>query len=143
MSKRFSKFVISSATLGGLAAVLLSAAGPAEAKRMSCIAKYRACNQRCAASAGANGDWVPCIQRTCNRQYDNCAEGGGGRAGLVAPTRPGPVVSGPQSPRGPVNPGPFPPGGMRQNGGIFPGGMRHNGGFVPTGSIFRSAHGRR
>ena len=32
MSKRFSKSIISGATLAGLAAVLLSAAGPAEAK---------------------------------------------------------------------------------------------------------------
>jgi hypothetical protein len=45
----------------------------ASAAKMSCIQKYRLCNQRCAGAAGAKGDWTACINRTCNRQYDNCA----------------------------------------------------------------------
>jgi len=49
-----------------------SFAGVAEAAKMSCIQKYRLCNQRCAGAAG-RGDWTACINRTCNRQYDNCA----------------------------------------------------------------------
>ncbi|MBI5320266.1 hypothetical protein [Bradyrhizobium sp.] len=52
---------------------LLSFAETADAAKMSCIQKYRLCNQRCAGAAGAKGDWTACINRTCNRQYDNCA----------------------------------------------------------------------
>jgi hypothetical protein len=51
---------------------LLSFAETADAAKMSCIQKYRLCNQRCAGAAG-RGDWTACINRTCNRQYDNCA----------------------------------------------------------------------
>jgi len=70
MNTFFSKSIMSGVTLGGLAVALLAGAGPAEARPMSCLAKYQGCNQRCAAAAGSQGDWVPCIQRTCNRQYD-------------------------------------------------------------------------
>ena len=52
---------------------LLSFAETADAMKMSCIQRYRLCNQRCAAAAGAKGDWTACINLTCNRQYDNCA----------------------------------------------------------------------
>ena len=45
----------------------------ASAAKMSCIQKYRLCNQRCAGRTSGNGSWLPCIERTCNRQYDNCA----------------------------------------------------------------------
>jgi len=51
---------------------LLSFAETADAAKMSCIQKYRLCNQRCAGAAGRR-DWTACINRTCNRQYDNCA----------------------------------------------------------------------
>ena len=50
----------------------LGLAETAEAAKMSCIQKYRLCNQRCAGRSG-QGDWTACINRTCNRQYDNCA----------------------------------------------------------------------
>jgi hypothetical protein len=157
MNTFFSKSIMSGVTLGGLAVALLAGAGPAEARPMSCLAKYQGCNQRCAAAAGSQGDWVPCIQRTCNRQYDNCvgAGGRGGRRGFVANLQqPGPVASGPQSPRRPGNSGPFVPGGRNPTGGIVPdgrnptggivpGGMGRNGGFGSGGAIFRSAWGRR
>jgi len=153
MNTVFSKFILSSATLGGLAA-LLAGADPAEARSMSCHARYQGCESRC---ARAYSDYIPCINRTCNRQYDNCVAGGGraGRRGLVAnPTQPGPVASGPQSPRRPGNSGPFVPSGRNPTGGIVPegrnptggivpGGMGRNGGFGSGGAIFRSAWGRR
>jgi hypothetical protein len=76
MTTFFSTSILSGIALAGaLTASLLAGAEPAEAKRMSCIQKYRACNQRCAASVGAHGSWVPCITRTCNRHYDNCVGG--------------------------------------------------------------------
>ncbi len=50
----------------------LTFAETASAAKMSCIQKYRLCNQRCAGRSG-QGDWTACINRTCNRQYDNCA----------------------------------------------------------------------
>jgi len=60
--------------IGALAAgSLLSFAETADAAKMSCIQKYRLCNQRCAGAGGGRGDWTSCIARTCNRQYDNCA----------------------------------------------------------------------
>ena len=89
-----------------------------------------------------------CIQRTCNRQHPGCGPdsiGRGRRFGLVAnPTQPGPVASGPQSPRSPVNQGPFPPGGAQpKNGGIVSGGMPKNGGIVPSGPVRMFSQGRR
>ena len=51
----------------------LTSAETASAAKMSCIQKYRLCNQRCAGRTSGNGSWLPCIERTCNRQYDNCA----------------------------------------------------------------------
>jgi hypothetical protein len=46
-------------------------AGPAHAKKMTCSQKYHGCQVRCFRSAG-DGPVGPCIQRTCDRQYDNC-----------------------------------------------------------------------
>jgi len=60
--------------IAGLAAgSFLTSAETADAAKMSCIQKYRLCNQRCAGRTGGQGDWTACINRTCNRQYDNCA----------------------------------------------------------------------
>jgi hypothetical protein len=146
MSKFFSISVLPSIALAGLAGAFLSAAEPAEARSISCSAKYQGCNRRCAAAAGSQGDWLPCIERTCNRQYDNCvaAGGRGPRRGLMATLKPGPVASGPQTPRGPVNQGPFPLGGVQpKNGGIVPGGMKQNGGIVPSGPVRMSSQGKR
>jgi hypothetical protein len=51
----------------------LTSAETASAAKMSCIQKYRLCNQRCAGRTAGQGSWTSCIERTCNRQYDNCA----------------------------------------------------------------------
>jgi hypothetical protein len=142
MTKFFSSSLVPTVALAGLAGAFLTAAEPAEARQRSCRAKYNGCSQRCAAAAGGQGDWIPGIQRTCERQYQNCAGAGGrerrpGRLGFVAnPQQPGPIASGPQSPRSPVNQGPFPPGGVQpKNGGIVSGGMPKNGGIVPSGPV--------
>ena len=117
MSKRFSKSIISGATLGSLAVVLLSATGPAEAKPNSCLRRYHACTNRC---VGNNYDAYPCINRTCNRQYDNCMGAGGG-ARLVAPIRSGGFALGPQTPfEGGGRRWPFGIDGARQTGGSGP-----------------------
>ncbi len=71
MTKSYLK---SALLIAGLAAAsFLSFGETAEAAKMSCVQKYRLCNQRCAGAAGGRGDWTSCINRTCNRQYDNCA----------------------------------------------------------------------
>jgi hypothetical protein len=119
MNKSLSR-TISSLALAGLAGAFVSIAEPAEARKTQCQIKYTSCNNRC---VGAYNDPIPCIHRTCDRQYDNCAAaedkgggkgGKGGRAGFGANTKQsGPVASGPYSPRGPMSPGPFAPGGMK------------------------------
>ena len=128
MSTFLAKFAVSGAALGGLAVMLLSGADPAEARPKSCLETYRGCTNRC---VGRYDDAIPCIQRTCDKQYRNC-EAVGRRAGLAAATRPGVVAPIPQSPR-------------KDSGRpwSYGGSAKQNGGFVPTGSIFRSAHGRR
>jgi hypothetical protein len=130
MSNYLSKSILSGLALAGLGVALLAGAGPAEARKTACQVKYSACNSRC---MGAYNDPFPCIQRTCDRQYDNCAAaegvggggkgGKGGRAGLVGSSQPN------FSPRT-TNPGPLPQGGVKptQNGGIVTGGVRPNGG---------------
>lgn len=159
MNMFFSKHITSGVAVACLAGAFLAAAGPADARPMSCTAKFNGCSQRCAAAAGGQGDWMPCIQRTCNRQYDNCSGGGrAGRRGFVANLKqPGPIASGPQTPRepnktGPFNPGnqgpfgrtgPFVPGGMKPNGGIVSGSMPKNGGIVLSGPTRMSSQGRR
>jgi hypothetical protein len=103
------KSIISTFALASLASVaLLQATAPAAAARKSCLQKAQSCEQRC---AGRYSDWVPCISRTCNPQYDNCVAGGR-RAGLVAtPVQPGggaaagtksPKTDGKPAPKGPV-----------------------------------------
>lgn len=72
MSPFLRKSILSATALIGLAGGFLAFAEPADAAKNTCLQRYRACNQRCAANAGRGGDWVPCINRTCNRQYDNC-----------------------------------------------------------------------
>ncbi len=135
MSKRFSKSIISSVALSGLASIVLTE--PAAARMTSCQIKHSYCTERCIMNYNG-GSIGACIQRTCNHQHPGCGpeslggrgggKVGGRRTGLIAP---GGFASGPQTPIGPVNPGPFPPGGMRQSGG-----------FVPGGWMFRSAFGR-
>ena len=64
------KYIISTAVLGSLAsATLLYSPVPAEAKKMTCQQKAKACERRCAA---ANKDFIACINRTCDRQYGTC-----------------------------------------------------------------------
>lgn len=71
MNKSYWKSLLLIAALA--AGSFLSFAETADAAKMSCIQRYRLCNQRCAGAAGGKGDWTACINRTCNRQYDNCA----------------------------------------------------------------------
>lgn len=81
MIKVFSKLVVSSLTLTGMTVALLTAAAPAQAAKQTCLQKYRACNQRCF----RYGDPVPCIQRTCERQMDNCLGADAGGNDLIVP----------------------------------------------------------
>ncbi len=131
MNPFFSKSIMSGIALAGLAGAFLSTATPAEAKKTQCQVKYSACNSRC---FKVNDNPFPCIQRTCDRQYDNCAAaegigggkgGKGGRAGLVAPVQQsGSVMSGPQTPLDATKIGPLIRSGMtpKENGGIVPSG---------------------
>ena len=66
--------------LGLIGAVL--ATHPAAAAKQSCQQRYLSCQQRC---FKRNADPVPCINRTCNRQFDNCSAGTG-KAGFVVRT---------------------------------------------------------
>jgi hypothetical protein len=92
MSKFFSKSIIPTVALAGLAGAFLVRVDPAEAKPMSCAARAQSCEQRCARNYS---DFHICIYRTCTRQYNNCMGAGGGRRGLVANIRqPGPMASG-------------------------------------------------
>jgi hypothetical protein len=75
MKKFLPKSILSATALIGLAGSFLAFAEPAAAAKNTCLQRYNACNQRCAGAAGRDGDWMPCIQRTCNRQYDNCVGG--------------------------------------------------------------------
>src|SRR5919202_3781329 len=68
MSTFLAKFAVSGAALGGLAVMLLSGADPAEARPKSCLETYRGCTNRC---VGRYDDAIPCIQRTCDKQYRN------------------------------------------------------------------------
>ena len=64
------KLTLSAVALAGLASLaLLSAATPAAAKKMTCLQKAQACERRCAARYQ---DYVPCIHRTCDKQYGTC-----------------------------------------------------------------------
>ena len=140
MNTFFSKSIVASAVLGGLASVMLS--GPAAARKLNaCQIRHSYCSERCIMNY--NGGAInSCIQRTCNHQNPGCGPEslGGGRRGLVAPMQSG-FASGQQSPRGPGRSWPF--GGAGRNGGIVPAGLPRNGGIVPGGMFFRSAFGRR
>jgi hypothetical protein len=90
VKKLFSTAIMSGAALTGLALACLASAEPAEAKRGICHAKYQGCQGRCFRNYN---DPLPCINRTCNVQFDNCEAGG--RRGLVAGTK----QAGPFTPR--------------------------------------------
>jgi hypothetical protein len=133
MRKIVSTSILSVGALAGLLGALLVAAEPAEAKKMTCLQKYKACDRRCAGSNDADG-WVRCHYRTCAPQYDNCASGG---ARLVAdkPKNPGATTKGPMSQR--VTSGPFVPKDRNPTGGIVPNGRNPTGGIVPGGHMKR------
>jgi hypothetical protein len=132
MRKIVSTSILSIGALAGLMGAFLVAAEPAEAKKMTCLQRYRACDQRCARSNDSNG-WVNCHYRTCGPQYDQCSSGS---AGLVADKakNPGATTKGPQSVR--VT-GPFIPKRPNPTGGIVPKDRNPTGGIVPSG------HGQR
>jgi hypothetical protein len=133
MRKIVSTSILSVGALAGLLGAMLVTAEPAEAKKMTCLQKYHACDQRCARSYDSDG-WVRCHYRTCAPQYDKC---GSGRAGLVAdkPKNPGATAKGPQSQR--VTSGPFVPKDRNPTGGIVPGSRNPTGGIVPGGHVKR------
>jgi len=62
--------------------VATTAGQPAFATKQTCQQKYLSCQQRC---FNRHGDPLPCINRTCNKQFDNCAAAGG-RANFSAKT---------------------------------------------------------
>jgi hypothetical protein len=130
MRKIVSTSILSVGALAGLLGALLVSAEPAEAKRMTCLQKYRMCDRRCAGANGGLGDgWINCHFRTCSPQYENCM----GTRGLVAdkPKNPGATTKGPQSQRvtGPFIPkSPKPP-----TGGFVPKDRNPTGGIVPSG----------
>ena len=67
------KSIISTIALASLASVtLLYSAGPADAKRLTCVQKAYDCERRC---ARAYKDYGNCIHRTCTRQYGTCGRG--------------------------------------------------------------------
>jgi uncharacterized membrane protein YgcG len=69
------------AVLSIMSTASLSWQSLADAKPMLCSARHTSCTERCI--MGTNGDGGACIQRTCDRQFNNCMQessgGGGGR----------------------------------------------------------------
>jgi hypothetical protein len=59
--------------LGTIGAAALIEAPPVEAKKMSCLQKYRGCQVRCGQRYDlASPGWYSCHDRTCAHQFDNC-----------------------------------------------------------------------
>jgi hypothetical protein len=133
--KIFSTAIMSGSALAGLALAFVMAAEPAQARPGSCLANYRGCQQRC---ARAYSDFIPCINRTCDRQVENCERAA--RGGFMAGAK---RTASPFTPRPSGHPGPLESGGMKpkQNGGTVPGGMRPKTGIFADGP--RSGFGRR
>jgi hypothetical protein len=69
------KSILPVMALIGVAGAFLAFAEPANAAKKTCLQKYNDCNRRCAGAAGPGESWLPCINRTCNRQHDNCMAG--------------------------------------------------------------------
>lgn len=107
MNKIFSVILSGSALAGMAMAFVVAAAEPVEAKRSACVAKYHGCQSRC---ARRYDDFIPCINRTCNPQFDHCdqIERGGGRRGLTVDAK---QAAGPHTPRPSDNRGPLESGG--------------------------------
>jgi hypothetical protein len=73
VSRSIRKFFALTLALGIGAAGMLIQAPSAEAKRMSCLQKYRACQVRCSSNGGVGSDgWYSCHNRTCAPQFDRC-----------------------------------------------------------------------
>lgn len=69
------KFLALTLALGTVAAGTAFIEIPtAEAKKMSCLQRYRQCQVRCSAYGGVGSDgWYSCHNRTCAHQFDNCS----------------------------------------------------------------------
>jgi hypothetical protein len=143
------KSIISAIALGSLAAVaLLCAAGPAAAAAVSqqqCNKKYLACQQHC---FDRYKEPASCIQRTCNKQYDNCVANTG-TGGSNAQTSGNPLTP-KGGPRGPLGGGikdePKSPPKVNDTraplgGGVL--GQSSASGSGANGTILKSAGGRR
>jgi hypothetical protein len=74
VARSIRKFLVLTLTLGTVAAgTFIIEAPPVEAKRMSCLQKYRACQVRCSSNGGIGSDgWYSCHNRTCAPQFDRC-----------------------------------------------------------------------
>lgn len=58
------------AAIAGTALLLMQFfAAPAADRNMTCFQRWQACENRCFRNTA---DSISCINRTCNRQYDNC-----------------------------------------------------------------------
>jgi hypothetical protein len=73
VSNSIRKLFVLTLALGTLAAAMPVVAPPVEAKKMSCLQKYRGCQVRCAQRYDlASPGWYSCHDRTCAHQFDNC-----------------------------------------------------------------------
>jgi hypothetical protein len=73
VSRSIRTFLALTVAVGAFAAATISIAPPVEAKKMSCLQKYRGCQVRCAQRYDlASPGWYSCHDRTCAHQFDNC-----------------------------------------------------------------------
>ena len=74
VSRSIRKLFVLTLALGTLSAAMPEVvAPPVEAKKMSCLQKYRGCQVRCAQRYDlASPGWYSCHDRTCAHQFDNC-----------------------------------------------------------------------
>lgn len=109
---------------GGAFLVLVGTAPMSFASKNTCVEKYRACNNRCFGRYKSNEQIVGCINRTCNKQYDNCVKDSGSGSSNRAPSSAsGGVLAHPQAPKPKIGRGPFSPtsGGILDTGPGLPG----------------------
>jgi hypothetical protein len=131
MSKISIPVILSAAAV---AAALFGTLAPAQARPLNaCQVRHSQCSERCIMNNTGDGMWS-CISRTCDKQSPGCGSEkyyrGGGRRGLVAPAKSGPIVPGQYSPRGPIMTAPIERGG-RQPGPIASGPQSPQGRTAP------------
>jgi hypothetical protein len=118
------KTIISTIAFASLTSLtLVQATAPALAREMNhCSLRYSYCAERCIMRNNDESKISPCLQRTCNHQFNNCMKesstreggrGGGRTGGRTGSTRN--LVANPA------------------NGGVLGGGGVLDGGLVPAG----------